>query len=82
VKTLKSDPLCDEVELIEANPTYAHVKFADGRETTASLQDLAPCPERTVTNSGLALSVPPTPPTDEHPQGLGKTGIYPPGNWE
>jgi len=30
VRTSKSDPMCDEVELIEANLTYAHVKFPDG----------------------------------------------------
>ena len=42
--TKKSDPLVHEVELIHANPTYAHIKFPDGRESTASLKDLAKCP--------------------------------------
>ena len=42
--TKKSDPIVQEVELIHANPTYAHIKHKDGRETTASLKDLAPCP--------------------------------------
>ena len=40
----KSDPLVHEVELIHANPTYAHIKFPDGRESTASLKDLARYP--------------------------------------
>jgi len=62
VRISKSDPLYDEVELTEANPTYAYVKFPDGRETTVSLQDLAPCPERPVSASDLACSVLPTPP--------------------
>ena len=40
----KTDPLVHEVELIHANPTYAHIKHSDGKESTASLKDLAPCP--------------------------------------
>ena len=38
----KYDPLVEEVELLDTNPEYAHVKFANGRESTASLRDLAP----------------------------------------
>ena len=38
----KFDPLVDEVELIEANPKYAHVRFPDGREDTVSTKFLAP----------------------------------------
>ena len=34
--------LVDEVELIEANPNYAHVKFPSGRQSTVSIRDLAP----------------------------------------
>ena len=34
----------DRFELKEANPTNAHVHFRDGRESTVSLRDLAPCP--------------------------------------
>ena len=43
VRRSKYDPLIDEVELLDANPSYAHVKLQDGRETTVSLRDLAPC---------------------------------------
>ena len=52
VKQSKYDPSVDEVELIDANPNYAHVKFLDGRESTVSLRDLAPTGDRTspVTN--------------------------------
>ncbi|OOY45015.1 hypothetical protein BOV93_13695, partial [Solemya velum gill symbiont] len=32
----------DEVELLEANDQYAHVKLAGGQERTVSTQDLAP----------------------------------------
>ena len=38
----KSDPLVEEVVLLDANPKYAHVQFPDGRESTVSLKDLAP----------------------------------------
>jgi len=42
VRQSKYDPLVDEVELIDANPEYAHVRLSDGRETTVSLRHLAP----------------------------------------
>lgn len=38
----KYEPLVDEVELLEANPSYAHVRLQDGRETTVSVRHLAP----------------------------------------
>jgi hypothetical protein len=34
--------LVDEVDLLEANPQYAHVRFPDGRENTESIKHLAP----------------------------------------
>ena len=42
VRKSKFDPLIDEVELIEAKPKYAHVRFPDGREDTVSTKFLAP----------------------------------------
>ena len=38
----KSDPLCEEVDLLDANPKSALIRFQDGRETTISTSDLAP----------------------------------------
>ena len=38
----KDEPFCEEVELLHANPSYAYVRFPDGRETTVSTNDLAP----------------------------------------
>ena len=32
----------DEVELIEVNPKYAHVRYPDGREDTVATKFLAP----------------------------------------
>ena len=42
VQHSKYEPLVEEVELIETNPRYAHVKLPDGRETTVSIRQLAP----------------------------------------
>ena len=46
VRNSKQDPLVDEVDLIEANPHYAYVRFPNGRESTVSVKDLAPTAER------------------------------------
>ena len=43
VRTSKNDPLVDEVGLTDVNPTYARVRYPDGRESSVSLRDLAPC---------------------------------------
>lgn len=40
----KYDSECEEVELLEANPSYSHVKLANGREATISNRQLAPLP--------------------------------------
>jgi hypothetical protein len=42
VRSSKYDPLVDEVELLQANPHYAHVRYSDGRETTVAIKHLAP----------------------------------------
>ena len=42
VRTCKSDPLVDEVQLLQANPQCAHIQYTDGRETTVSIRHLAP----------------------------------------
>ena len=41
----KNDPYVDKVELININPTYAEVRYNDGREATVSVRDLSPCPD-------------------------------------
>ena len=41
----KSDPLCEHVYLLDANPLYAHVRLSNGNKTTVSISDLAPVPE-------------------------------------
>lgn len=42
VRANKYEPIVQEVELLEANPDYAHVRLPDGRETTVSIRHLAP----------------------------------------
>ena len=34
----KNEPLIDEVELMEANPNFAHIRYPDGRESTVSVE--------------------------------------------
>lgn len=38
----KTDPLVDEVELLWANPQYAHIHYPDCRQTTVATKTLAP----------------------------------------
>ena len=42
VRASKTDPLVDEVELLQANPQYAHIRYQDGKEDTVSTRHLAP----------------------------------------
>ena len=42
VRSSKYDSMHDEVELIEANPDYAYIKYPDGSESTVSSRRLAP----------------------------------------
>ena len=37
IRTSKTDPLVDEVQLLQANPQYAHIQHADVREATVSI---------------------------------------------
>lgn len=47
----KYDSLVEEVELLECNPTYARIRFQDGREDNVSLRNLAPTAEKSVNPS-------------------------------
>lgn len=42
VRLSKYEPCVEEVELIECNPKYAHVRLPNGREETVSIHQLAP----------------------------------------
>ena len=44
VRHSKDDPLVQEVTLLHSNPKYANIRYPDGRESSVSLHDLAPCP--------------------------------------
>ena len=45
----KNQPLVVEVELMKANPNFAHIGFPDGRQSTVSVTDLASYPSETTT---------------------------------
>ena len=42
VRHSKFDPLVEKVDVLQANPHYAHIRYPDGRETTVSTKHLAP----------------------------------------
>ena len=44
VRNGKNDEVVQRVQLLEANPTYARIRYPDGREANVSLRDLARCP--------------------------------------
>ena len=48
VRTSKYDPLVDEVELIQASSSLAHVRLQNGREVTILLRDVAPFREKEI----------------------------------
>ena len=52
-RSSKDDPIVEEVELLQANPQYAFIRFHDGRESTVSLRDLAPCPRPDTSNPAI-----------------------------
>ena len=41
VRHTKNDPLMDEVHLMDINPSYAHIRYPDGRESTVSIKNLS-----------------------------------------
>ena len=44
VRTNKTDPLVDKVEVLNVNTNYAHVRHLNGREVTVFLRDFATYP--------------------------------------
>lgn len=42
VRSNKTDPLVDEVDLLQATPNYARVHYPDGRKTTVATKHLVP----------------------------------------
>ena len=53
VRNGKTDDLVVRANLIEANPTYARVRYEDGREVNVSLQDLAQFNDRRQSDADL-----------------------------
>ena len=67
IRTSKTDPLVDEVQLLQANPQYAHIQHADGREAMVSIRHLAPCGDTPLQDNPLTDS------TALPPNGAGNT---------
>ena len=67
IRTSKSSPLVDQVDLIDSNQSFACIRYPDGRESTVSVQDLAPYPAGTETLSPhqtsqqSSIEIPPKP---------------------
>lgn len=57
VRTSKYDSVVDKVDLLHATPNYAIVRMPNGRESTVSLKDIAPCVTDTCINESLAENV-------------------------
>ena len=53
VRSNKNDDLVEQVELTQANPRYAHIRYNDGRESSVSLADLAPCPRNSTDTENI-----------------------------
>ena len=64
VRDSKQEPLVDEVQLLEANNSYAHIRYPGGREDTVSTRDLAPI--------GIYTNLEPPVPTSSSPLGEGQ----------
>ena len=78
VQAHKSEPLVEEVELLEANPQYAHVRLPDGCETTVSIRHLAPQGEVTPTLEKVTSTlVNPSVSTPSSPEGTEVIHQYP-----
>ena len=58
VRYSKTEPLVDRVELLDANPQYAHVRYPDGRETTVFIRHLAPVKGTAEDESSCVIEVP------------------------
>ena len=52
----KNDPLVDEVELIHINPTYADVRYCNGREAIVSIRDFVPNQQSAVDKVPIMLN--------------------------
>eukprot|EP00096_Caligus_rogercresseyi_P012473 TRINITY_DN5230_c0_g1_i13.p2 TRINITY_DN5230_c0_g1~~TRINITY_DN5230_c0_g1_i13.p2 ORF type:complete len:140 (+),score=4.75 TRINITY_DN5230_c0_g1_i13:2063-2482(+) len=61
VRTSKTDPLVDEVELLDSNPSFARVRYPGGKESSVSVRDLAPCPSESGPQIPEDSSSPPLP---------------------
>ena len=67
VRNNKYEPVVDEVQLLEANPQYAHIRYPNGRETTVSIRHLAPTGLAPIDSMQPTSGEPPLSSLDEPP---------------
>ena len=65
VRKSKYEPLVDEVELLESNPSFAHIRYPNRRESTVSVCHLAPLGQSV--HSEPELNNPPSEPSVDMP---------------
>ena len=74
----KYEPLVQEVDLLDCNPQYAHIRFPSGRESTVSLRHLAPTPDSSNDPSVANASNSETSPTESDSNEAENCPGYPP----
>lgn len=57
IRASKFQPVVDRVDLLECHPNYARVRLSDGKITTVSLRDLAPCGTPIASSSDSSLDI-------------------------
>lgn len=60
VRRSKFDPLVEEVELLEVNPTYALIRHENGKESTVSIKHLAPRGDLKLLNTEIEQEIDPS----------------------
>ena len=68
LRSHKNDDLMEKVQLLDANPTFASIRYPDGRESNVSVSDLAPCPNESRPTTISPTPISPLQTTDELPQ--------------
>lgn len=67
----KYEPIVEQAQLVDANPDYARIKYADGKESLVSVRHLAAPPEVIPSDDPVVISPSPAltlaPTENDHP---------------
>lgn len=64
---MRLGPLVEEVKHLEANLTYAYIKYPDGSESAVFLKDLAPYPNEASFPDAIPSELSPSPTQQDTP---------------